>query len=158
MRGSGDILSMRQSGHIASVGLHFYTEMLQQAVKDQQGAPEQDDAEHVPASARERIIIDLPLPAYLPTDWIPEMALRLQLYRRIGSIQNLEEVDAIRRELIDRFGALPSAVEGLLYQIRVKVLALAVRASHIRLPREQVLIKLPYLATVPARIAGADAR
>ena len=94
------------------------------------------------------MIIDLPLPAYLPTDWIPEMALRLQLYRRIGNIANLDEVDAMSRELVDRFGPLPAAVEGLLYQIRVKVLALAVRASHVRLPREQVLIRLPYLATV----------
>ena len=88
------------------------------------------------------------LPAYLPTDWIPEMALRLQLYRRIGSITKLDEVDAMSRELDDRFGPLPAAVDGLLYQIRVKVMALAVRASHVRLPREQVLIKLPYLATV----------
>lgn len=148
MRGSGDILSMRQSGHIASVGLHLYTEMLQQAVKDQQSTPASESAEVAPASARERIIIDLPLPAYLPTDWIPEMALRLQLYRRIGNITQLDEVDAMRRELLDRFGPLPAAVDGLLYQIRVKVLALAVRASHVRLPREQVLIKLPYLATV----------
>ncbi len=148
LRGSGDILSMRQSGHIASVGLHLYTEMLQQAVKDQQGGAQADGAEVAPASARERIIIDLPLPAYLPTDWIPEMSLRLQLYRRIGNITQLKEVDAMRQELTDRFGPLPAAVEGLLYQIRVKVLALAVRASHVRLPRKQVLIKLPYLATV----------
>ncbi len=145
MRGSGDILSTRQSGYIASVGLHLYTEMLQQAVKDQRG---EDDTGQAPASARERIIIDLPLPAYLPTDWIPEMALRLQLYRRIGSIQSLDEVDAMRNELIDRFGALPIAVEGLLYQIRVKVIALHVRATHVLLQRERVLIKLPYLATV----------
>ena len=160
MRGSGDVLSMRQSGHIASVGLHLYTEMLQQAVKDQRGAPAAASAEVAPASARERIIIDLPLPAYLPTDWIPEMALRLQLYRRIGNITQLDEVDAMSRELLDRFGPLPAAVEGLLYQIRVKVLALAVRASHVRLPREQVLIKLPYLATVRRELLaltlGAD--
>ena len=145
MRGSGDILSTRQSGHIASVGLHLYTEMLQQAVQDQRG---EGDRTGAPASARERIIIDLPLPAYLPTDWIPEMALRLQLYRRIGNIQTLEEVDAMRRELIDRFGKLPAAVEGLLYQIRVKVMALSVRATHVLLPRQHILIKLPYLATV----------
>ena len=67
MRGSGDILSMRQSGHIASVGLHLYTEMLQQAVKDQQGGPTPESADIAPASARERIIIDLPL-AGLPAD------------------------------------------------------------------------------------------
>ncbi len=148
MRGSGDILSMRQSGHITSVGLHLYTEMLQQAVKDQRGLRLKDKTELAPASARERIVIDLPLPAYLPTDWIPEMALRLQIYRRIGNIQKLEEIDAMRTELIDRFGALPAAVEGLLYLIRVKVLALALRATHVRLLREVVLVKLPYLATV----------
>ncbi len=145
LRGSGDILSTRQSGHIASVGLHLYTEMLQQAVKDQRG---EADPAQAPASSRERIIIDLPLPAYLPTDWIPEMALRLQLYRRIGAIQTLEEADAMQQELKDRFGALPTAVEGLLYQIRVKVMALQLRATHVLMPRQQLLIKLPYLATV----------
>ncbi|MCY4464635.1 MAG: transcription-repair coupling factor [Chloroflexi bacterium] len=146
MRGSGDILSMRQTGHVASVGMHLYTEMLQQAVNEQRG--EKTGSDPGPASARERIIIDLPLPAYLPTDWIPEMALRLQLYRRIGNIAQVDEVDAMRDELIDRFGALPAAVEGLLYQIRVKALAQELRATHVQLRRGQIHIKLPYLATL----------
>ncbi len=146
MRGSGDILSMRQTGHVASVGLHLYTEMLQQAVHEQRG--EQARSQPAPASARERIIIDLPLPAYLPRDWIPEMALRLQLYRRIGNIVQVDEVDAMRDELIDRFGALPAAVEGLLYQIRVKALAQELRSTHVQLRRGQIHIKLPYLATL----------
>lgn len=147
MRGSGDILSMRQSGHIASVGLHLYTEMLQQAVAQQRRAGDSGE-EAAPSSSRERLIIDLPLPAYLPTDWIPEMALRLQLYRRIGGIKRLDEVDAMRAELTDRFGALPAAVDGLLYQIRVKLLAEKIHASHVRLPRQHIIIKLPYLATL----------
>ncbi|MCY4147541.1 MAG: transcription-repair coupling factor [Chloroflexi bacterium] len=146
MRGSGDILSMQQTGHVASVGLHLYTEMLQQAILEQRGDAPPNEA--APASARERIIIDLPLPAYLPTDWIPEMALRLQLYRRIGNIAQLDEVDAMRDELIDRFGALPAAVEGLLVQIRVKALAQELRATHVQLRRGQIHIKLPYLATL----------
>ena len=148
MRGSGDILSTRQSGHIASVGLHLYTEMLQQAVSDQKGAAAAPDPGLAPASARERLIIDLPLPAYLPTDWIPEMALRLQLYRRIGNIKNIDEIELMRAEFIDRFGPLPAAVEGLLYQIRVKLMALAVHATHVLLLREQVRVKLPFLATI----------
>ncbi len=147
LRGSGDILSMRQSGHIASVGLHLYTEMLQQAVAEERADAGPADGP-TPASARERIIIDLPLPAYLPTDWIPEMALRLQLYRRIGNITSLDEVDAMRGELQDRFGPLPAAVEGLLYQIRVKLLAQAIRATHVMQPREHIVIRLPYLATL----------
>jgi len=146
MRGGGDILSMRQSGHIASVGLHLYSEMMRQAVK--QGRQAAGSAEPEPASAREGILIDLPLPAYLPQDWIPEMALRLQLYRRLGNIQKVEDIEAMQQELLDRFGQLPAAVEGLLYQIRVKVMAQAIRATSIRLPRQHVLIKLPYLATV----------
>ena len=145
MRGSGDILSMRQSGHVASVGLHLYTQMLQQAVKEQRG---RTSGEPKPASARERIILDLPVPAYLPRDWIPEMALRLQLYRRIGHIAQRDEVDAMREELVDRFGALPAAVEGLLYQIRVKVHAADLRATHVQLRRGEIHIRLPYLATM----------
>ena len=148
MRGSGDILSTRQSGHIASVGLHLYTEMLQQAVNDQRGGTPDGDTGMAPASARERLIIDLPLPAYLPTDWIPEMALRLQLYRRIGNIKSIEEVELMRAELLDRFGPLPAAVEGLLFQIRVKVMAQALHATHVLMPREQIRIKLPFLATI----------
>ena len=148
LRGSGDILSTRQSGHIASVGLHLYTEMLQQAVKDQRGGAASSDTGMTPASARERLVIDLPLPAYLPNDWIPEMALRLQLYRRIGNIQNIEEVEQMRAELLDRFGPLPAAVEGLLYQIRVKAMAQALRATHVLMPREQIRIKLPFLASI----------
>ncbi len=162
LRGSGDIFSTRQSGHIASVGLHLYTEMLQEAVAEQKSAVNGANGKEgfAPASARERIIIDLPLPAYLPTDWIPEMALRLQLYRRIGNIQNLDEVAAMQQELIDRFGPLPAAVEGLLYQIKVKVMAQAIRATHVRLPRQHLLIKLPYLATIKRELLaftlGAD--
>ena len=145
LRGGGDILSMRQSGHIGSVGLHLYTEMLQQAIKEQKGEPITDNT---PASARERIIIDLPIPAYIPTDWIPEMALRLQIYRRIGNIHTSEEIETMKRELIDRFGQLPAAVESLLYQIEIKLLAQAINATHVILPRGHILVKLPYLASI----------
>lgn len=146
LRGGGDVLSMRQSGHVASVGLHLYTEMLQQAIKEQKGEPVTPTT--APASARERIIIDLPLPAYIPTDWIPEMALRLQIYRRIGNIQNPDDINNIKQELIDRFGQLPTAVEGLLYLIEIKLLAQAINATHVIMPRGHILVKLPYLAKV----------
>ena len=148
LRGSGDILSTRQSGNIESVGLHLYTDMLKQAVNDQKSDSEDGGALAAPASSRERIVIDLPLPAYIPTDWIPEMALRLQLYRRIGNMQSVEDVEAMRDELIDRFGKLPAAVEGLMYQIEVKALAQTIHASHVSMPRGVVQIRLPYLAKI----------
>lgn len=153
LRGGGDVLSMKQSGHVESVGLHLYTEMLQQAIKEQKGEPAVDNT---PASARERIIIDLPIPAYIPTDWIPEMALRLQLYRRIGNISTIEDIASMKQELLDRFGQLPAAVEGLLYQIEVKLLAQAVNATHVIMPRGHILIKLPYLASVDRQALSLD--
>lgn len=71
------------------------------------------------------------MPAYLPTDYIPELSLRLQLYRRIGGLSKVEDVEFMRGELRDRFGELPAAVEGLLFQIEVKTLAQAANATHV---------------------------
>lgn len=145
LRGAGDILSTRQTGQVAMVGLQLYTQLLQQAVSDLKG-----DADGVPQPtyAQERVIIDLPLAAYIPSDWIAEMALRLQLYRRIGSLQTIEDVEQISQELRDRFGVLPNAVEGLLYQIQVKLLAASINATAVIKPRQHFLIKVPWLMAV----------
>jgi len=146
MRGAGDILSIKQTGHIATVGLQLYTQLLQQAVSELKGS--QTDGDKTPTYERDQIIIDLPVPAYIPSDWIEEMALRLQLYRRIGNLQSSEEITQLDAEMRDRFGPLPDAVEGLLYQMRVKLLANAISASAILKPRKEILIKLPWLASV----------
>lgn len=145
LRGAGDILSTRQTGQVAAVGLHLYTQMLTEAIQQMKGRAE---GEVLPPSGQESIIIDLPLPAYLPTDWIPEISLRLQLYRRIAGLVTESEIDQMRKELRDRFGNLPNAVEGLLYQMRVKLLAQAANASGVVKPRDKILIKLPYLPNI----------
>jgi transcription-repair coupling factor (superfamily II helicase) len=141
--------------------------MLAQAVNRLKGSI---DREHgiVPASASApnisdaNILLDLPIPAYLPTDWIPEIALRLQVYRRIGGLSALDDVDAMRAELIDRFGALPAAVEGLLFQIRVKLLAVAANATAVLQRDARIEIRLPYLVELNrdslARLLGDDVR
>lgn len=145
LRGAGDILSTRQTGQVAAVGLHLYTQMLTEAIQQMKGRAE---GEALPPSAQEGVIIDLPLPAYLPTDWIPEISLRLQLYRRIAGLVTEGELDHMRDELRDRFGVLPNAVDGLLYQMRVKLLAQAANASAVVKPRDKILIKLPYLPSI----------
>ncbi|MBL8118578.1 MAG: hypothetical protein JNJ78_13690, partial [Anaerolineae bacterium] len=86
--------------------------------------------------------------AYLPNDWIPEMALRLQIYRRIGSLASMEDVDMMRDELRDRFGTLPPPVEGLLYGIDVKLLAQRANATAVITINDFINIKLPYLAEI----------
>lgn len=153
LRGAGDILSTRQTGHVAAVGLHLYTQMLSQAVQELKGrAP----GEAAPPVSAANITIDLPLPAYLPTDYLPEMGLRLQLYRRVGGLTTLDEVDAMREELRDRFGPPPPAVNGLLYQMAVKILAQQANAAAIIHLNGVIHIKLPYLAEVNRDRLQAD--
>ncbi|MCA9903711.1 MAG: DEAD/DEAH box helicase, partial [Anaerolineae bacterium] len=142
LRGAGDILSTRQTGHIALIGFHLYTQMLSQAVNTLKGEQVAPSTQPVSETA---IMIDLPLPAYLPTDWIPEMGLRLQIYRRIGGLDNAQAVEAMRNELRDRFGELPAAVDGLLYQIEVKLAAQAANATAILQRTGRIEIRLPYL-------------
>ncbi|MCU0464937.1 MAG: transcription-repair coupling factor, partial [Anaerolineae bacterium] len=145
IRGAGDILSTKQTGHVAAIGLNLYTQLLSQAVSRLKG--EKQDSAGLAVSAP-GIQIDLPLQAYLPEDWIAEMELRLQLYRRIGSLTRLDEVQALREELRDRFGTLPNAADGLLYQIEVKLLAQLAGATGIQARRGVIHIKLPYLPDI----------
>jgi transcription-repair coupling factor (superfamily II helicase) len=153
LRGAGDILSTRQTGHVAAIGLHLYTQLLAQAVKQLKRESGNEAALLVVAST---ITIDLPVPAYLPHDWIPEMQLRLQIYRRIGNLTSTEDVDMMREELRDRFGPLPLAVEGLLYQIDVKLLAQAANANAVITLNDLVNIKLPYLPNINREQLEAD--
>jgi transcription-repair coupling factor (superfamily II helicase) len=150
LRGAGDILSTRQTGHVAAIGLNLYTQMLASAVRELKGE-KVDGAKTTPTApiiSENSIIIDLPMPAYLPTDYIPELSLRLQMYRRIGGLSKVEDVESMRGELRDRFGELPAAVEGLLFQIEVKTLAQAANATHVLNRDAKIEIRLPYLVEV----------
>jgi transcription-repair coupling factor (superfamily II helicase) len=119
IRGAGEILGTRQSGHIAAIGFHLYTRLLSQAVRrlraERDGKPSEMDT--LPPS------VDLPLAAALPEEYVPDRDLRLRLYRRMAEMASQEELAALRKELEDRFGELPEAAENLLYQLRVKILA-----------------------------------
>ncbi|MBN1565370.1 MAG: transcription-repair coupling factor [Anaerolineae bacterium] len=158
IRGAGDMLGTRQSGHIAAVGFHLYTQLLAQAVKHLKG---QGQAPKLPAAAP-TITIDLPVPAYIPTSFISEPALRIQLYRRLAEMDAPDQIAAMEAELVDRFGNLPRAVEGLLFQLRVKLMAQTANATAISTENGQISIRLPYLATtdrpVLQRRLGHDVR
>lgn len=148
IRGSGDILSMKQSGHVQVVGLQLYSQLLAHAVnrlKTERGQKVTSLDNTISLPSEEKVTIDLPIVAYIPETWIPEMALRLQIYRRIGHIRELADIEALRSELTDRFGKLPNAVEGLLYQVHLKLLATRIYATAIIKPREQILIKVGWL-------------
>ncbi|MFN8421222.1 MAG: transcription-repair coupling factor [Anaerolineae bacterium] len=149
IRGTGDLLGLRQSGYINSVGIHLYTQMLSQAVGKLKAGKklEAEDAKAATVAAP-ILTIDLPVPAFIPVEFIPEMQMRLQLYRRIADINSVQALDEITAELTDRFGALPPEMLGLLFQVRVKLLAAAANVSAISFNEGQISIRLPYLAEV----------
>ncbi|MGQ9793423.1 MAG: transcription-repair coupling factor [Anaerolineae bacterium] len=146
MRGAGDILGDRQHGHIAAVGFDLYTRLLAQAVRQlcdgrQLPQPEGEDTLAYLEPLQESIQISLPLQAYLPEDYIPDAMLRLHLYRRMAGVLSLGDVEAMMQELRDRFGELPPPVCNLLYQLRLKVLALESDVQSISVEAGQILIK-----------------
>lgn len=121
IRGAGEILGATQHGHIAAIGFELYTRLLAQAVETMKKAGPSEKAELPPVELPP--VIELPLQAYLPDDYVPEEDLRIRLYQRMTSLQSEEELDSLHGELEDRFGLLPSATENLLYVLRVRLLA-----------------------------------
>ncbi len=162
LRGAGDILSTRQSGQVAAIGLHLYTQMLTDAVQRLKAGQGDARAAASRTISESSIVIDLPVPAYLPSDYIQDIAQRLHLYRRIGGLSDPDEVESLRDELTDRFGALPPAVDGLLYQITIKLLGQAAGATAVVGRGVTVEVRLPYLAEIDrgrlARLLGGDVR
>jgi transcription-repair coupling factor (superfamily II helicase) len=151
IRGAGELLGARQHGHIAAVGFDLYCRLLAQAVRELKGespavltgeeAVEDEEALAYLAPLAEGVQINLPLPAYLPEDIVPDDAIRLRLYRRMAGLVNEEEVVAMARELEDRFGQLTEPVANLLYQLRLKVLAMESDVQAINVDSGQIVIK-----------------
>jgi transcription-repair coupling factor (superfamily II helicase) len=145
IRGAGDILGKRQHGHISSVGFHLYTRLLAQAVKesrDNRGMPLEKNA--LPLRVHQPLVtVDLPLHSTIPSHYVPNQDMRLQLYRRIADVQEVEEIDALNDEFRDRFGELPPPVENLLLQLEIKLLAREIGIKSVRRERNQIALVYP---------------
>ena len=115
IRGAGNLLGEEQSGHIKEVGFELYQQMLEEAVAEIKGDEEIIDTGWSPQ-------ISVGTPVMIPDDYVPDLHLRLGLYRRLGEITELADIDAFGAELIDRFGPLPIEVQHLLKIVYVKSL------------------------------------
>jgi transcription-repair coupling factor (superfamily II helicase) len=104
IRGAGNILGAEQHGHIAAVGFDTYARILAESVAEMKGEPMPEEKE---------IRIDLPVKAFVPPGWVAQEALRLDLYRRIGTAGDHGVLEEVRKETEDRYGALPPEVETL---------------------------------------------
>lgn len=124
IRGAGELLGDEQSGQIQSVGFSLYMDMLDRAVRALQSGEEIDL--ETPANIGGEI--NLRVPALIPDAYLPDVHSRLILYKRISSVENDEDIIALREEMIDRFGPLPDAVRNLflIASLRLKAQALGV--------------------------------
>jgi len=114
IRGAGNLLGEEQSGHIKEVGIELYQQMLEDAVAEARGgAAKPREAEWTPQIA-------LGTPVLIPEAYVPDLAARLALYRRVASLVDRQEIDAFAAELVDRFGPLPAEVENLLEIVAIK--------------------------------------
>ncbi len=115
IRGAGNLLGADQSGHMEAVGYDLYCKMLNNEVKRLKGDCKEEE--------EFTTTIDLDVSAYIPSLYVKNEAQKLELYKRIASIENDSEREDMMDELIDRYGDVPASVENLLEIAAIKALA-----------------------------------
>jgi transcription-repair coupling factor (superfamily II helicase) len=115
LRGAGDLLGDEQSGHVAAIGFELYLSMLEEATEALRAG--EDDTEAPDAQVR----LDVDVSAYVPNEYIPFEAAKIELHRRVAGAREVGELRALRDELRDRFGPVPEPVEALLELQRARI-------------------------------------
>ena len=137
IRGAGNLLGGEQSGHIAEVGFDLYMRMVGEAVEEfKTGFVPQSEDE----SKFKECKVELPVTAHIPVEYLTSERLRLDIYRRMADAQNSADLDAIKEELIDRFGELPTEAINLMAVANLRTLAkslglteVVLQGKHLRL-------------------------
>ena len=114
IRGSGNLLGEEQSGQIKEVGIELYQNMLEETIDELKNTTQKSKNNQWSPK------ISLPLSILIPEDYISDLTIRMEIYKRLSSITLEEEIDEIAAELIDRFGSLPQEVETLIDTIGLK--------------------------------------
>jgi len=139
IRGTGNLLGTRQSGHITAVGFSLYCRLLAEAVEAQKA--KRAGAEPKPAPLPPPAI-DLPLAAYIPEDYVSDLNTRLGLYQRLAEVDDADAVDDLLNEFGDRFGTPPAEVRNLLYAVRIKALAAKAGIESIATEDGHIVVRL----------------
>ena len=122
IRGAGNLLGTQQSGHIAAIGYEMYCQLLEDAVRQVQNLPPKLSAD---------VDIDLPVEAYLPEDYVPNLRHKIDLYRRIAKLEDASQIREIKDELKDRFGELPAPTKRMMELVELRFDAAAWQISSI---------------------------
>jgi len=115
IRGAGNLLGDEQSGHVAAVGFELYVGMIDEAVRLLSGDSAEESAEPVR--------MDLPVDAYVPGDYVPYEAAKIEVHRRVAGAREVAQLIVLREELADRFGPIPEPLDNLirLQDARIKL-------------------------------------
>ena len=132
IRGAGNLLGAEQHGHIAAVGFDTYVRLLAETLAEMKGEPVRPERE---------VRIDLAVKAFVPPEWVGQESLRLDLYRRIGTGRDRDELDTVRAETEDRFGTLPPPVRTLFAVGSLRLACLELGIEEISTFRNQVRIR-----------------
>jgi transcription-repair coupling factor (superfamily II helicase) len=134
IRGAGNLLGDEQSGHIKEVGYELYQSMLEEAIMDAKAG----GFASRPRDFSPQITVDAPI--LIPDDYVPDLDLRMGLYRRLNDCEQAQEVESFAAEMIDRFGPLPDATENLISVIQIKLMAKLARVSKIDVGPKGVVV------------------
>jgi transcription-repair coupling factor (superfamily II helicase) len=121
IRGAGNLLGKDQSGQIEAVGFELYSELLDEAVRELRGEAPREEVEPD---------VQLPVPAFIPDPYMPDVHQRLFFYKRLAQAGTDEELEEVRAEIVDRCGDPPEELDALLelMAVKVRLRALAIRA------------------------------
>jgi transcription-repair coupling factor (superfamily II helicase) len=122
IRGAGNLLGGAQSGHIAAVGFDLYCELVTEAVGELKGEKPVEPFE---------VVLDLPLDAHLPREYVSRDDVRMEAYRRLAAVVDPGDVDDIRNEWLDRYGPIPAPAEALLAAARLRAECVRARATSV---------------------------
>ncbi|MCI0346608.1 MAG: transcription-repair coupling factor [Chloroflexi bacterium] len=137
IRGAGNILGAEQSGHMAAVGFDLYSRLLAEAVEERRAAHEG----RAPIVERPQTVVDLPLEANLPDEYVPDEAQKLELYRRLARARDAGDLSAFRQELTDRFGPPPEPVRRLIDVAELRLAAEAAGIASISREDSQLVVR-----------------
>lgn len=136
IRGAGNLLGDEQSGHIREVGFELYQSMLEDAIL----AAKAGDMGLEAKSERVSPQITVDAPIMIPEDYVPDLAVRMALYRRLNDAADKAEIEALAAEMIDRFGDLPAATANLVRLIEIKHQAIEANIAKIDVGEQGTLV------------------
>lgn len=153
IRGAGNFLGSQQHGYLEAVGFDYYMHLLENAIRELKGDKPEEFKSH----------INLKVDIRIPEDYLPQISLRLNLYKKISSAESLEELEKIKDEITDRYGPIPLSVQNLLHYGVIKYLAQKLKIKAIDRVGYKIIfkffpassVKVSSIAQLLKRFSGA---